>query len=162
MRYRKTPADLDPFLDTWDKSFRDWGDDAVDLGDGWYRLKADDGDVAVITPKGPQFTGSVIVLTDAQNSSATFQFAQQIQSRGLGRLYGQPTGGNQRGINGGAFFFLRLPGSGLEADLPLIGRFPPGAPPDAGLTPDVRVDLTAEDIATGRDRVMETALAAPG
>ena len=162
VRYRKTPADLDPFLDTWDKSFRDWGDDAVDLGDGWYRLKADDGDVAVITPKGPQFTGSVIVLTDAQNSSATFQFAQQIQSRGLGRLYGQPTGGNQRGINGGAFFFLRLPGSGLEADLPLIGRFPPGAPPDAGLTPDVRVDLTAEDIATGRDRVMETALAAPG
>ena len=159
VRYRKTPADLDPYLDTWDKSFRDWGDDAVDIGDGWFRLRSETGDADIITPKGPRFTGKVVVLIDAQNSSATFQFAERIQALGLGRLFGQPTGGNQRGINGGAFFFLRLPGSGLEADLPLIGRFPANAKPDAGLTPDVRVDLTAEDIASGRDRVMETALA---
>jgi hypothetical protein len=162
VRYRKTPADLDPYLDTWDKSFRDWGADAVDIGDGWFRLKSETGDADIIAAKGPRFKGKVVVLIDAQNSSATFQFAARIQALGLGRLFGQPTGGNQRGINGGAFFFLRLPGSGLEADLPLIGRFPRTPKPDAGLTPDVRVDLTAEDIASGRDRVMETALAAVG
>ncbi len=160
VRYRTTPPDLDPFLQTWDKSFRNWGEDAVDLGTGFYRLKSEGGDREVIAPKGPRFAGKVLVLTDAQNSSATFQFAQLIQSRGLGQLIGQPTGGNQRGINGGAFFFLNLPGSGLEADLPLIGRFPLTPKPDAGLTPDLRVDLTATDIASGRDRVMETALAA--
>lgn len=160
VRYRKTPDDLNPYLDTWDKSFRDWGDDAVDIGDGWFRLKSETGEKEIIAPKGPRFTGQVIVLIDGQNSSATFQFAQRIQALKLGVLMGQPTGGNQRGINGGAFFFLRLPGSGLEADLPLIGRFPQTPKPDAGLTPDTLVDLTAEDIAAGRDRVMERALAA--
>ena len=160
VRYRKTPADLDPFLKTWDTSFRNWGDDAVDLGTGFYRLKSDGGDIEVITPKGPRFTGKIAVLTDAQNSSATFQFSQRIQKLGLGKLYGGATGGNQRGINGGAFFFLELPGSGLEADVPLIGRFPLTSKPDAGLTPDTAVELTAQDIAAGRDHVMETALAA--
>jgi hypothetical protein len=160
VRYRTTPPDLDPFLKTWDKSFRNWGDDAVELGTGFYRLKADGGDTEVITPKGPRFTGKVVVLTDAQNSSATFQFAQRTQKLGLGKLCGGPTGGNQRGINGGAFFFLELPGSGLEADVPLISRFPLTPKPDAGLTPDIAVEVTAQDIAAGRDRVMETALAA--
>jgi Peptidase family S41 len=160
VRYRKTPADLDPYLKTWDKSFRNWGDDAVDTGEGFYRLKSEDGDVEVIAPKGPRFTGKVVVLTDAQNSSATFQFAQRIQALGLGKLCGGATGGNQRGINGGAFFFLELPGSGLEADVPLIGRFPLTPKPDAGLTPDIAVEVTAQDIAANRDRVLETALAA--
>lgn len=162
VRYRKTPDDLNPYLKTWDKSFRDWGDDAIDIGNGFFRLKSATGEKEIITPKGPRFTGKVIVLIDAQNSSATFQFAQRMQMLGLGQLVGQPTGGNQRGINGGAFFFLELPGSGLETDVPLIGRFPMTPKPDAGITPDVRVDLTADDIAAGRDRVMETALAAIG
>ena len=162
VRYRTTPPDLDRYLKTWDKSFRNWGDDAVDLGTGFYRLKADGGDIEVIAPKGPRFTGNVVVLTDAQNSSATFQFSQRVQKLGLGKLCGGPTGGNQRGINGGAFFFLELPGSGLEADVPLIGRFPLTPKPDAGLTPDIAVDVTAQDIAAGRDRVMETALATIG
>jgi len=162
VRYRKTPADLDRYLDTWDNSFRDWDDDAVDIGDGWFRLKSETEDGPVSPAKGPRFSGKVIVLTDSQNSSATFQCADRIQSRGLGQLVGQPTGGNQRGINGGAHIFLRLPGSGLEVDLPLIGCFSLTQKPDAGLTPDVRVDLTAQDIASGRDHVMEAALAALG
>ncbi len=162
VRYRQTPADLNPYLDTWDKSFRDWGADASPIDDNFFKLKSETGDTEIIAPKGPRFTGKVVVLIDAQNSSATFQFAQRIQDLKLGMLCGQPTGGNQRGINGGAFFFLRLPASGLEADLPLIGRFPRTPKPDAGLTPDIRVDLTANDIAAGRDRVMETALAAIG
>ena len=64
------------------------------------------------------------MLIDAQNSSATFQFANFIQTNRPGRLIGQPTGGNRRGINGGAFFFLRLPASGLEADVPLMDVSP--------------------------------------
>lgn len=69
------------------------------------------------------------------------------------------TGGNRRGINSGAFFFLRLPQSGLEADVPLIGRFPATPQPDAGLAPDVAAADTVADIAASRDRVLETALA---
>jgi hypothetical protein len=158
VRFRETPADLNPYLDTWDRSFRTLGKDATDIGGGFYRLPDAEG-VGATTPKGPRFRGKVFVLTDAQNSSATFQFAQTVQASGLGKLVGGATGGNRRGINGGAFFFLRLPQSGLEADLPLIGRFPADPQPDAGLLPDVGVADTAEDIAAGRDRVLETALA---
>lgn len=162
VRYRSTPADLNPYLDTWDESFRNWGDDAVDLGGGFFQLKGedDDGPVNRIRPLGPRFRKPVIVLIDAQNSSATFQFAQTVQMNGLGTLMGMPTGGNRRGINGGAFFFVRLPGSGLEADLPLIGRFPLTPQPDEGLRPDVYAESSLADIAAGRDGVLEAARAA--
>ncbi len=67
---------------------------------------------------------------------------------------GRPTGGNLRGINGGAFFFLRLPASGLELDVPLIARFPGGSPPDAGIVPDIEVRPEISDILAGRDLEM--------
>ncbi|MEQ1493040.1 MAG: S41 family peptidase, partial [Terricaulis sp.] len=140
-RYRQTPERLNQYLDTWDRSFRNWGDDAVPRDDGFYDLRGET-DVDQIEPLGPRFRGAVDVLIDSQNSSATFQFASCIKNNRLGRLIGSPTGGNQRGINGGAFFFLRLPASGLEADVPLIGRFPLTPKPDAGIVPDVAIALT--------------------
>jgi len=157
VRFRSTPADLNPYLDTWDTSFRHLGDGADDLGNGFFRLRGDD-ESRRIVPKGPRFTGKVIVLSSAQNSSATFQFIDLVRRAGLARIYGQPTGGNQRGINGGSFFFVRLPNSGLEADLPLVGLFPKIAKPDAGLRPDLRIDPTPEDIASGYDRGLQKAV----
>lgn len=156
-RYRQTPERLNQYLDTWDRSFRNWGDDAVARDDGFYDLRGES-DADQIEPLGPRFHGAVDVLIDSQNSSATFQFASCIKSNRLGRLIGAPTGGNQRGINGGAFFFLRLPASGLEADVPLIARFPLTPKPDAGIEPDVAIALTREDIAAGRDAALEFAL----
>jgi C-terminal processing protease CtpA/Prc len=121
--------------------------------DGFYRLTRFDDDErgSVIKPALPTFKGRVWVLVGASNSSATFEFAQTVQQNHLGTLVGQPTGGNQRGINGGAFFFLRLPGSKIELDLPLIGTFPDGERPDAGLEPGIKVIPTVDDIASGRD-----------
>jgi hypothetical protein len=157
VRYRKAPDDLVPYLDTWDRSFLDWGASAVEPGGGFFRLTKYDNDARgnVVKPRPPRFTGRVWVLVGAANSSATFEFAQAVQRNRLGTLVGQPTGGNQRGINGGAFFFLRLPRSGLELDLPLIGQFPDGERPDAGLEPDVLVVPTVSDIARGRDAEMD-------
>jgi len=64
---------------------------------------------------------------------------------------GRPTGGSRRGINGGGFFFLTLPNSRIEIDIPLIGQFPRTPQPDAGVVPDLLVTPSASDIATGRD-----------
>lgn len=159
VRYRRIPANLDSYLDTWDPSFKDWGEKAEPIGGGFYRLIEKDGTSrAPIRAKGPRFKGRLIVLTDATNSSATFQFADLVQSNRRGTLVGSPTGGNRRGINGGAFFFLRLPASGLEVDLPLIGTFPATPQPDAGIAPDVVVADTQTDIAAGRDAVLNRAL----
>ena len=158
VRYRRVPDDLIPFLDTWDPSFKDWSDDAIPFDARYYDLKGGDDGVDEIRPKGPRFRGKVIILISAENSSATFQFANLIQTHRLGTLIGEPTGGNLRGINGGAFFFVRLPQSGLEFDLPLIGYFPPTPQPDAGLMPDILVRQSAADITVGTDPVMAKAL----
>lgn len=157
-RYRKIPDNLRPHLDTWDRAFDDWGDDAQPYDDRFYTLarRADEG--AVVQPKGPRYRGEVRVLIGPQNSSATFIFAQLVQREKLGWLYGEPTGGNRRGINGGAFYFLRLPRTGIEVDLPLIGYFPRTSEPDAGVTPDVPVPRRREAIAAGIDPALMAAL----
>lgn len=160
VRYRTIPPGLRPYLDTWDRSFDNWGEQAVPADSGFYTLVRDAAeDGSVLTPAGAPLTGKLLVLVGPENSSATFQFAYLVQRYRLGTLVGSPTGGNQRGINGGAFYFLRLPGSGLEVDLPLIGIFPTTPAPDAGVTPDVLVPETIEDLARGRDRALARALA---
>jgi C-terminal processing protease CtpA/Prc len=153
VRYRRVPDDLAPCLDTWDPSFKDWGDAAKPFDDRFFRLtRYDDEHGDRIEPRAPRYRGRVFVLIGATNSSATFGFARTVKQSGLATLVGQPTGGNLRGINGGAFFFLRLPNSRIELDLPLIGYFPEGAlPPDRGVDPDVLVERTVEDIAANVD-----------
>jgi C-terminal processing protease CtpA/Prc len=97
----------------------------------------------------------VWVIVGPANSSATFEFARAIKLHQLGTLVGQTTGGNRRGITGGAFFFLRLPKSGIELDVPLIGQFAQSPQPDSGIEPDIRVLPTIADIAAGRDSELE-------
>lgn len=157
VRFRTTPETLNPYLDTWDNSFRNLGESAEDIGGGYFRLPPVEG-AGVIPARGPRIAARVAVLTSAVNSSATFQFAARCRQTGFARLFGGTTGGNRRGINGGAFFFVRLPDSGLEFDLPLIGTFPTAPQPDAGIIPDVAVTPTANDIAAGRDPVLDAAL----
>lgn len=126
VRYRKVPDDLIPYLDTWDKSFRDWGATAVDLPEPWptapqevsyLKLNRFDDDASgdVIKPSGRRFRGKILVLIDATNSSATFQFAQNIQSHHLGLLVGQPTGAASVASTAARSFFCvcRTPVSNL-------------------------------------------------
>ena len=156
VRFRTAPEPLWLYLDTWDQSFRTLGVGARDGGDGFFDLEpAPDN---VIAPKGPRFTGRMLVLTSAQNSSSTFQFAARVREARLGTLVGGTTGGNQRGINGGCYFFVRLPG-GLEVDLPLVGYFPARRAPDAGIDPDIAVHDSLADMVRGRDAALDRALA---
>jgi hypothetical protein len=161
VRYRAVPERLRPWLSTWDSSFLDWGDQAREAAGrpGLLRLSRwGEGQANSITrPAGRRFGGKVCVLCDASNSSATFQFAQTVKDTGLATLVGTPTGGNRRGINGGAFFFLKLPASGIVIDLPLIAGFPTTPQPDSGIDPDLPVATTAEDVRLGRDPQMQAA-----
>ena len=158
-RYRQLPDSLRRHLDTWDRSFDDWGASATPSAErpGFYRLTRFDEDSTgtVIRPRTPRFTGKVFVLVGAENSSATFEFALAVRELRLGTLVGQPTGGNQRGINGGAFYFLRLPNSRIEVDLPIIAQFAASERPNGGIAPDIAVRTTARDIASGRDPEMD-------
>jgi hypothetical protein len=156
VRFQSAPAHLNRYLDTWDESVRQLGAKARRFDSRFFALPEGE---ATLRPSGARLLLPLLVLVDWANSAATFSFAQRVKAAKVGRLVGETTGGNQRGHNGGAFFFVRLPASGLEFDLPLIGTFPLQPAPDAGLEPDVKVDVTAADIAAGRDAVMERALA---
>ena len=153
IRFQRTPDAINRYLETWDKSFRTLGVGATSLGNGYFRRPGQDRATA-IEPAKPGINVPVAVLISPVNSSATFHFAQNFRAIG-GRLYGRPTGGNLRGINGGAFFFVRLPASGLEFDLPLVGYFPLTPQPDAGLQPDVFSAPSVRDIADGHDAALE-------
>ncbi|PKV10877.1 S41 family peptidase [Xanthomonas prunicola] len=156
VRYRRLPDALAPYVTTWDRSFRDWGARAVAYDTRFYTLDPPHTAAQRYLPlRAPHFNGRVFVLTSAENSSATFEFAQQLQRNGLATLVGQPTGGNLRGINGSAFFFLHLPNSQIEVDLPLVAQLPTSAQPDRGVLPDVPVDITAQDLQHGRDVEMD-------
>ncbi len=157
VRYQRTPAALNPYLDTWDNSFRELGVGGKPLPGGFFERPGVGGD-ATIPAKGPKIPVPVAALIGPVNSSATFQFAMRGKQTGLVKLFGSETGGNRRGINGGCFFFVRLPASGIEFDLPLVGYFPGTPQPDAGVTPDVLMPDTVADIVAGRDRTMEAAL----
>jgi hypothetical protein len=158
VRYRRAPEALLPYLDTWDDSFKDWGAQASGpADDGWFDLAAEKG-AATLQPRGRRFGGQVAILAEASNSSATFQFLQAVKGTGIATIVGGVSGGNRRGLNGGAFFFLRLPMTHLEVDLPIIGFFPDRPQADAGIEPDLPIADAPEDIRTGRDRPMERAL----
>lgn len=156
LRFQKTASALDPYLDTWDDSFRTLGVGAKSLPDGFF-LRPNGDDALSIAPDSKRLGVPLAVLIGPVNSSATFQFASNVRTLGAGKLYGLTTGGNRRGINGGCFFFVRLPASGLEFDLPLVGYFPTTSQPDAGLVPDVIVATGARAIAAGDDPVLTRA-----
>lgn len=157
VRYRRTPKDLDPYLDTWDDSFRLIGETATDAGNGFYELGKEASDT--IAAVGPRINLPVAALIGPTCSSATFSFARRARESGLIRLFGEQSGGNLRGINGNGYFFVRLPASGLEFDVPVIGNFSITRQPDRGVWPDVMVKPGLADIAAGRDPCMASALA---
>ena len=154
VRFRETPPDLRPALDTWDASFHQLGANAVPAAGrpGYYDLG--EAEVRRVEPRGRRFTGKVAVLVSATCSSATFGFARLVRQCGAATLIGTPTGGNRRGINGGRYFFVRLPETRFEVDLPLIGYFPTAPEPDAGIIPDLVVKPSIAALRAGRDDAM--------
>lgn len=168
VRYRQIPKELSLYLSTWDQSFYDWTASSqpaarvAELNSDAFQIRGESSVNAerggTILPLEPGFAGRVFVLVDAECSSATFQFAQQVRNYGVGKLVGQPTGGNRKGINGGAIFFTTLPNSQIEIDIPIIAYLAASPQPDTGIEPDVTIQDARADIAAGRDSVMEWVL----
>ena len=126
------------------------------LPNGQYRSK--DGDkIEVITPEKTTLEGNIYLMTSATNSSAAYIMADIFKKYQLATLVGQTTGGNQRGITAGAMFFMSLPNTKIEIDVPLIGMNYDLAKtrPDAGLSPDIYVKPNMMDAVKGIDTEME-------
>ena len=158
LRSEKVPAHLVPHLDTWDRSFLDRSGKVRPAGNGFYTWKDTSPEPIVVPGSARAFSGRLYLLVDPANSSATFTLARLLKDAGLATLVGQTTGGNRRGINGGQMLFLRLPNSGLELDLPLIGYYPVDEQPDGGVVPHVSIAPRVDHVARGVDTVLEATL----
>ncbi len=126
------------------------------LPEGGYEIVSSSSPEAPATPT-EHFTGRVYFLADATNASATSELLARVRLNKLGTIVGEQTAGNQQGINVGTFF-LRLPASKVEIDIPALALLPITAEPDGGVPPHVRVQQRPEDIAAGKDTQLEVAI----
>jgi C-terminal processing protease CtpA/Prc len=137
--YDTVPAALRPYLRTWDKAFYDRRGDVVPRGDGSFDLKESAQWPAGIPVARNAFTGRVFVLTSYVNSSASHIMLRLLARRPGITLVGDPTGGSLRASTGGNLFFMTLPGTGMEVDVPLIAYDWGMSNRAGGVQPDIAV-----------------------
>jgi C-terminal processing protease CtpA/Prc len=111
----------------------------------------------IIMPSNERFTGKIFLLSSPTNSSATYMMVETFKKHNLATIVGQTTGGNQRGVTAGALFFILLPNSKVEVDVPLIGTDLGIAKtlPDAGISPDIYIKPNILDVINGVDTEIE-------
>jgi hypothetical protein len=137
--YDTVPAALRPHLRTWDDAFYDRRGKVIPRGDGTFDLKASAEWPATIPVARDAFIGRVIVLTSYVNSSASHIMLRLLARRPGITLVGDPTGGSLRASTGGNLFFMTLPGTGMEVDVPLIAYDWGMSNPAGGVQPDIAV-----------------------
>lgn len=157
LRYEKVADEFRPYLTTWDKSFYDRTGQLIRQENGFYTWKKKRGS-ALIKQNKKAFQGETYLLVDAANSSATFFLTKGLKQNKIATVIGSETGGNLKGTNGGQLFFLWLPNSKIEIDIPLIGYYPLTAESDKGIDPDIEIILTISDILSNRDKALEKTL----
>lgn len=108
-----------------------------------------------VAPAANNFRGETFVIADASNASATFSFLKFVKENRLARVVGEESGGNLQGINGGNYYFLNLPHSKIEIDIPVYFFAPLAAQKDSPVVPDFRLVPTVRDIADGIDAEMK-------
>ncbi len=155
VRYNRVSPELRPYLFTWDSSFYDLTRRTKPYNQDYYLLSG--GETPVVKSRGNGFKGNTYLLVNAANSSATFYLAEIAKENKLATLIGETTGGSQQGLNGGMMFFLRLPNTGIEIDIPIVGSFS-AEKPQGGIQPDVTVRQTVADLIKNQDKVIEETL----
>lgn len=151
VRYNKISSELKPHLFTWDNTFFDLSQRTKPYNNDYFLLTGES--TTAIKPFNNAFEGNIYLLVNASNSSATFYFAEIAKENKLATLIGETTGGSQKGLNAGTMFFLRLPNSQFEVDVPIVGTFSDHKP-FGGIQPDIVVTESSEDIVKGEDKVL--------
>jgi uncharacterized membrane protein YphA (DoxX/SURF4 family)/C-terminal processing protease CtpA/Prc len=161
VRYVEIPSDFKKHINTWEKFPYDFNGKIASEKEGRYFLK-DKYSIkeSLMKPIKGNFKGKVYLITDASNSSATHlmaAYAKQIENV---TLVGQETGGNQLGTNGSYMFFLRLPNTKVELDIPVINMFVLTGEKavDGGIMPDIPIEKTPQDFVNNVDTELNTIL----
>lgn len=152
-------GDIGQYLDTWDKkALNPPAKYFKKLADGYYEYLP--GKNRRFKPFKNRFKGKVYVLCSAHNGSGGTTTLGHIQEQNLGTIIGQETGGSKEGPIGGQIFYLKLPNTKMEIDLPVMRGYLPIKHPeklqkDKGVIPDITVKKSIDDIAKGIDTEIE-------
>ena len=151
--------ELLPYLNTWNKK-------ALTPPARFFKKQANGmyeflpGKNRKFKPFKNRFKGKVYVLCSAHNGSGGTSTLAHIQEQNLGTIIGQETGGSKEGPIGGQIFYLTLPNTKMEIDLPVMRgympiKYPEKLQKDKGVIPDITVKKSIEDIAKGVDTEIE-------
>ena len=149
--------DLVKYLDTYSDDLKNALKNGVPAAnfrkfdDQYYEIVGKE-DYPAVEPDKNNFRGKTYVIADSSNASATFQFLSYAQENKLAEIVGQPSGGNRQGINGGNYFFLYLPNSKAEIDIPVYFQAPLKPHKDQGIIPEILIKRQAADIGNNFDR----------
>ncbi|MGD1947566.1 MAG: S41 family peptidase [Croceivirga sp.] len=162
VRYEKIPQSFEKNISTWSRVPYSFKGDYTKYENGRYYLKSKFGAKAkTYIPRKDGFKGKVYLMTSAQNSSATHQMATYASMIDGIQLVGSETGGNIKGLNAGMLFFLRLPNSKVEIDVPVISMeipFEDAKNTDRGILPDIPLFNKPTDFLESTDTVLEELL----
>jgi len=157
-RFTVFPESLKPYVQSWGDPWY-YTPELIKGPDEWGYYERPSYKEPTMKPAKNAFQGEVFFLVGPRNVSMAYYLATGIQKNGVGRIIGEETGGNQRGINGGQLLFLRLPNSTIEIDVPVVGSFSlEEGLPNKGVIPDIMVSTKIEDLVAGRDTQLMEAL----
>jgi carboxyl-terminal processing protease len=128
----------------YNPTLRAWGQPQ-----SWYEGSPD----AIELADGPRYGGPVYVLTGPSTCSAAEDFLIPLKEHKRATLVGEPTCGSS-----GQPLFFSIYGADVRV-CTKWDRFPDGTEfVGVGVLPDVASERTREDVATGRDAVLEAAI----
>jgi len=127
------------------------GHNYVKTGPGYDHFRKQD--IYIDPHDGERFTGNIVVLTNRRSYSATTYFTQYMKALPNVTLVGDTTGGG-----GGMPAFHDLPNGWLLRVSSSRFYSPQGVNIESGIPPHIRVDMSKESMAEGRDDILETAI----
>lgn len=114
-----------------------------------------------IKPADIQFTGTVSILADGRNYSASTDFTSLASTLDNVFIVGEETGGEYRSYTSGAMFGLVLPNSKIGVKIPtwktILAIEEQKNNRGRGVIPDYPVSVSLEDFINGKDVVKEFA-----
>jgi C-terminal processing protease CtpA/Prc len=161
VRYLKIPSKFEKYMNTWDRFPYNFKGKIASEKKGRYFLKQKYSIAEkTVKPKRKGFKGKVYLITDASNSSATHLMAMYAKQIDNITLVGQETGGNQLGTNGSFMFFLRLPNTKVELDIPAINMVVSTNKKaiDGGVKPHITIKKNVQDYINNVDTELNTIL----
>lgn len=148
-------------LNTWDEQFFDLPAQLFTKVDGGMYSVSDQlvPGIQRLDPAADAWGDELIVLMGHNNASAATMMLAELRHQREMTYIGRPSGGSAEGPNGGVYFDLTLPGSGVVVRVPMIRHETAAVNYEFGMgvAPDVEVNRSVETIREGVDLELDVA-----